>query len=98
MILSDESMSCLVTEWFDYDTPCNSDGDTESHEEHFLSLQDTWTGSLRICRPKYLLGTEHYGGSEITMVDAKMAKAGTATGFDGKKVKQNVYVRFSLKY
>jgi len=88
----DESESCLWTEWFDYDTPCNSDGDTESHEEHFLSLQDTWTGSLRICKPKYLVSTEHYGGSEITTVDAREAKAGTATGFTGKAFKQNIYI------
>ena len=92
-MLTDESESCLWTEWFDYDTPCNSDGDTESHEEHFLSLQDTWTGSLRICKPKYLVSTEHYGGSEITTVDAREAKAGTATGFTGKAFKQNIFIK-----
>ena len=90
---SAESEACLWTEWFDHDTPCNSNGDMGSHEEHFLSLQETWTGSLRICKPKDLMGTEHFGGSEILTVDVKDAKAGTATGsIPGKTFKQELYV------
>ena len=49
--IESESDTCVWTEWFDHDTPCNSKGDTESHEEHFMKLQESWTGSMRICKP-----------------------------------------------
>ena len=90
--LADQSDSCLWTEWFDHDTPCNSDGDKELHEDHFLSLEETWTGSMRICKPKDMMRAEHYGGSESTLVDVREAKEGRARGFTGKAFKQNVHV------
>ena len=55
IIFSVQSDACVWTEWFDHDTPCNSNGDTESHEEHFMKLQESWTGSMRICKPTELV-------------------------------------------
>ena len=39
--------TCLFTEWFDMDTPCNSDKDVESHCDHKLALDTTLTGPQR---------------------------------------------------
>ena len=43
----EKSTKCLWTEWFDHDTPCNSDGDKELHTEHQQRLDETYTGPLR---------------------------------------------------
>ena len=40
--------NCLFTEWFDLDTPCNSDKDVESHCEHKLTLDSSLTGPQRL--------------------------------------------------
>ena len=47
-VFSEEnSDKCLWTEWFDHDTPCNTDGDREVHSEHQDYLMETYTGPLR---------------------------------------------------
>ena len=56
------SDKCLWTEWFDHDTPCNSDGDKEVHSEHYQRLDGTLTGSLRICKPSEMVGKTQYEG------------------------------------
>merc|ERR1712142_1001685 len=74
-----ESNKCLWTEWFDHDTPCNSDGDREVHSEHQQRLEETYTGPLRICMPQEMGDkTQQEGGSEITQSSALDAIDGKA--------------------
>ena len=47
---------------------------------------------MRICKPKSIMRTEHYGGSETTLVDAREAKEGRATGLKGGPFRQNIHV------
>jgi len=89
--LDKDSRSCLWTEWFDHDTPCNSDGDLEKHSDHIQRLEETHTGSLRICMPVEYGGLPQYeGGSEVFQVSAQDAKEGTAVGYSGEKFQQVV--------
>merc|ERR1719233_257912 len=80
--IDENSDKCLWTEWFDHDTPCNSDGDDELHSEHQNRLMETYTGPLRICMPQEMGDkSQHEGGSEITQASAIDAKKGEAIGF-----------------
>ena len=97
MIFSANSEKCLWTEWFDHDTPCNSDGDNEVHSEHYQRLSETVSGPMRICKPGEMVGrTQYEGGSEITQVSAYEAVEGNAIGFDKVSFKQILEVSFCL--
>ena len=37
----------MWTEYFDYDTPCNSEEDVERHVDHFKLLSSSYTGPFR---------------------------------------------------
>ena len=92
-IFSENSEKCLWTEWFDHDTPCNSDGDTEVHSEHYQRLSETISGPMRICKPGEMVGrTQYEGGSEVTQVSAYEAVEGNAIGFDKVPFKQKLKV------
>ena len=94
-MFSANSEKCLWTEWFDHDTPCNSDGDNEVHSEHYQRLSETVSGPMRICKPGEMVGrTQYEGGSEITQVSAYEAVEGNAIGFDKVSFKQVLEVSF----
>ena len=87
-----ESSLCLWTEWFDQDTPCNSRGDSELHSQHFHSLQQSWSGSARICRPEEMgpgQPTQYEAGSELTLVTTE----GLARGVP---LKQTIHVGIGI--
>ena len=91
------SQKCLWTEWFDHDTPCNSDGDEEVHSEHYQRLDESITGPVRICKPSEMVGkTQYAGGSEITQVSAYDATDGNAVGADRTLFKQTLKVSLFL--
>jgi len=79
-----DDAKCVWTEWFDHDTPCNSEYDLEEHCQHLAYLRSTKTGSYRIGQAKDIVETQHEGGSEITQVTASEAKQGNAYGSDRK--------------
>ena len=92
MIVLVNSGTCLWTEWFDHDTPCNNDGDHEKHTDHYQRLQGTMTGPLRICEPENIVETQYEGGSESFQVNAADAVNGNALGSDNTMFKQELTV------
>ena len=92
MIVLVNSGTCLWTEWFDHDTPCNNDGDHEKHTDHYQRLQGTMTGPLRICEPENIVETQYEGGSESYQVNAADAVDGNALGSDNTVFKQELTV------
>ena len=92
MIVLVNSGTCLWTEWFDHDTPCNNDGDHEKHTDHYQRLQGTMTGPLRICEPENIVETQYEGGSESYQVNAHDAVKGNALGSDNTMFKQELTV------
>ena len=92
MIVLVNSGTCLWTEWFDHDTPCNNDGDHEKHTDHYQRLQGTMTGPLRICEPQNIVETQYEGGSESYQVNAHDAVKGNALGSDNTVFKQELTV------
>ena len=92
MIVLVNSGTCLWTEWFDHDTPCNNDGDHEKHTDHYQRLQGTMTGPLRICEPENIVETQYEGGSESFQVNAHDAVKGNALGSDNTVFKQELTV------
>ena len=92
MIVLVNSGTCLWTEWFDHDTPCNNDGDHEKHTDHYQRLQGTMTGPLRICEPENIVETQYEGGSESYQVNAHDAVKGNALGSDNTVFKQELTV------
>ena len=93
MIVLVNSGTCLWTEWFDHDTPCNNDGDHEKHTDHYQRLQGTMTGPLRICEPENIVETQYEGGSESYQVNAQTAADGNALGSDNTVFKQELTVK-----
>ena len=96
-MFSANSEKCLWTEWFDHDTPCNSDGDNEVVSEHYQRLSETVSGPMRICKPEDMVEqTQYEGGSEVTQVSAYDAVEGKAIGFDQISFKQELIVSLLL--
>ena len=81
---------CLYSEWFDFNTPNNNDGDEELHGAHFNRLQDSVTGEFRICSKNNMDSSEFEGGSEFTGVEAHQASEGHALGDDGVQFGQKL--------
>ena len=81
---------CLYSEWFDFNTPNNNDGDEELHGAHFNRLQDSVTGEFRICSKELVVTSEFEGGSEFTEVEAHHASEGHALGDDGVQFGQKL--------
>lgn len=92
MIFLANSDTCLWTEWFDHDTPCNNDGDHEKHTDHYQRLDGTMTGPVRICKPDDIVETQYEGGSESYQVTAQVAAVGNALGSDGTVFQQEITV------
>merc|ERR1712179_525707 len=72
--------ACLWTEWFDHNTPCNGKGDLETHHEHQGYLENSITGTQRICSGSSIKDYQHQGGSEVTNLPAKELQDGEGYG------------------
>merc|ERR1712080_652886 len=57
--------------WFDHVTPCYAGQDKETHIQHQEFLENSLTGSQRICGIPSIIKTQKIGGTEITRVDAE---------------------------
>ena len=82
------SDKCLYSEWFDFNTPNNNDGDEEQHGAHLNRLLDSVTQEFRICTENTMVSSEFEGGSEFTEVEARQASEGHALGDDGVQFEQ----------
>merc|ERR1719402_1214049 len=81
---------CLWTEWFDFDTPCDSTGEIEQHHTAKSVMMEQESGPLRICEVDSVMQIEYAGGSELKIVDSNTAKVGKAIGHEGINFKQNI--------
>merc|ERR550519_272881 len=81
---------CLWTEWFDFQTPCDSTGENEQHHKAKSVMMEQESGPLRICEVDSVMQIEYAGGSELRIVDSNTAKVGKAIGREGINFKQNI--------
>merc|ERR1719402_1093920 len=81
---------CLWTEWFDFDSPCDSTGENEQHHKAKSVMMEQESGPLRICEVDSVMQIEYAGGSELRIVDSNTAKVGKAIGREGINFKQNI--------